>query len=89
MGNEKYVSVVAVGFVELFFYNKILCLLDCLFVPNFKKSLVSVSCLVECGLTVQFNSSVLIKSNNTFICSKILMNGLYFKTPLSCSINVI
>ena len=89
LGNEEYVSVVAIGFVELCFDNKILCLLDCLFVPDFKRNLVSVSCLVERDLTVQFNSSILIKSNNTFICSGILMNDLYFKTPLSYSINVI
>ena len=38
---------------------------------------------------MQFNSSVSIKSNNTFLCSRILMNGLYFLTPLSYSINVI
>ena len=51
---------------------------DCLFVLDFKRNLVSVSCLVEHGLIVHFNSLVSIKSNNTFICSKLLMNGLYF-----------
>ena len=38
---------------------------------------------------MQFNSSISIKSKNSFIFSKILMNGLYFLTPLSYSINVI
>ena len=38
---------------------------------------------MEHGLTVQFNSSVLIKSNNTFILSRLLMNDLYFLTHLS------
>ena len=52
-------------------------------------NLVFVIYLVEHGLTVQFNSSISIKSNNTFICSEILMNGLYFLTPLSYNINVI
>ena len=89
LGNGKYVSVMAVGLVEFFFNNKILCLSDCLFVPDFKRNLVYVSCLVKHGLTVQFNSSVSIKSNNAFICSGLLINGLYFLTPMSYSINAI
>ena len=71
------------------FNNKTLCLSDCLFVLDFKRNLVSVSCLVEHGLTVQFNSSVSIKSNNAFICSGLLINGIYFLTPMSYSINAI
>ena len=89
LGNGEYVSVMAVGLVELCFNNKTLCLSDCLFVPDFKRNLVSVSCLVELGLIVQFNSSVSIKSNNAFICSGLLINGLYFLTPMSYSINAI
>ena len=89
LGNGEYVSVMAVGLVELCFNNKTLCLSDYLFVPDFKRNLASVSCLVEHGLTVQFNSSVSIKSNNAFICSRLLINGLYFLTPMSYSINAI
>ena len=37
---------------------------------------------------MQFNSSVSIKSNNTFVLSGLLMNVLYNLTPLSYSINV-
>ena len=88
-GNGEYVSVMAVGLVELCFNNKTLCLSDCLFVPDFKRNLVSVSCFVEHGLTVQFNSSISIKSNNAFICSGLLINGIYFLTPMSYSINAI
>ena len=89
LGNGEYVSVMAVELVELYFNNKTVCLSDCLFVLDFKRNLVSVSCLVEHGLTVQFNSSVSIKSNNAFICSGLLINGLYFLTPMSYSINAI
>ena len=89
LGKGEYVSVMAVGLVELCFNNKTLCLSDCLFVPDFERNLVSVSCLVEHGLTVQFNSSVSIKSKNAFICSGLLINGLYFLTPMSYSINAI
>ena len=89
LGNGEYVSIMAVGLVESCFNNKTLCLSDCLFVPDFKRNLVYVSCLVEHGLTVQFNSSISIKSNNAFICSGLLINGLYFLTPMSYSINAI
>ena len=46
---------------------KTLCLSNCLFVLDLKRNSVSVSCLLEHGLTMQFNSSISIKSNNTFI----------------------
>ena len=43
----------AIGPVVLFFENnRNLCLKDCLFAPDFKRNLVSVSCLVEHCLTV-------------------------------------
>ena len=38
---------------------------------------------------MQFNSLVLIKSNNAFILFELLMNDMYFLTHLSYSINVI
>ena len=54
LGNGEFISVKAIGLVILSFdNNRTLCLEDCLFVPDFKRNLVSVSCLVEHGLTVQ------------------------------------
>ena len=89
LGNGEPISVKAIGPVVLFFENnRTLCLEDCLFVLDFKKNLVYVSCLVEHGLTLQFNSSVSI-SKSFFICSDDLMNNLYFLSPLSYNINVI
>ena len=69
--------------------NNLSHLSDHLFVPDFNRNLVFVSCLLEHGLIVQFNSSVLIKSDNSFILIVLLMNDFYFLTPLSYSINVI
>ena len=69
--------------------NKTLCLEDCLSALDFKRNLVSVSCLIEHGLTVQFNSSVSIRSKSSFICSDDLMNNIYFSSPLSYDINAI
>ena len=69
--------------------NKTLILEDYLLVPDFKKNLISVSCLIKHGLTVQFNSSVSIRNKYSFICFGILLNGLYFLSPMSYDINVI
>ena len=60
-----------------------------LLVPDFKRNLVSISCLIKHDLTVQFNSSVSIRNKYSFICSGILMNGLYFLSPMSYDINAI
>ena len=62
---------------------------DCLFVSDFKRNLIYVSYLVEHGLTLQFNSSVSIRSRSSFICSGDLINNLYFLSPLSYDINAI
>ena len=80
----------AIGLVELSFdNNRTLILEDCLLVPDFKRNLVSVSCLIKHSLTVQFNSSVSIRNKYSFICSGILMNGLYFLSLMSYDINAI
>ena len=86
----ELISVKAIGPVVLFFENnRTLCLEDCLFAPDFKRNLVYVICLVEHSLTVQFNSSVSIRSKSSFICLSDLMNSLYFLSPLSYDINAI
>ncbi len=88
LGNGEYVSVKAIGQVDLFFNNeRTLCLVDCLYVPDFKRNLVSVGCLIKHGLTVQFNSSVIIRSTSSVICSGDLLDGLYYLSPLSYDIN--
>ena len=69
--------------------NRTLCLEDCLFVPDFKRNFVYVGCLAEHSLTLQFNSSVSIRSKSFFICSSDLMNNLYFISLLSYDINAI
>lgn len=52
----KHVLVKAVGLIILSYdNNRILFLLDYFFVLNCKRNLVSVSCLIEHDLIVQFN----------------------------------
>ena len=67
LGNGEQISVKVIGPIVLFFENnRTSCLEDCLFVPDFKRNLVFVSCLVEHGLTLQFNSSVSMRSKSFF-----------------------
>ena len=84
LGNGEHVSVKALGQVELFFNNdRTLCLIDCLYVPDFKRNLISVSCLFEQGLTVEFNSFITIRSSTSVICTGDLIDGLYYLSPMS------
>lgn len=81
--NKKLVSAIVVRQVTLNFNNdRNLFLFDYLYDPDFKKNLVYVSCLVEQGFTVQFNSSVFIKSSSSIICSGESLNGLYFLSSM-------
>ena len=53
LGNGEPIYVKAIRPIVLFFENnRNLCLEDCLFVQDFKRNLVSISCLVEHGLTL-------------------------------------
>ena len=75
--------MMAIGLVELSFDNNMpLILEDCLLVHDFKRNLVSVSCLIKHGLRVQFNFSISIRNKYSFICSGTLLNGLYFLSPM-------
>ena len=90
LGNGERVSVMAIGLVELSFDKKrTLILEDCLLVPDIKRNLVFISCLIKHSLTVHFNSSVSIRNKYSFICSGILLNSLYFLSRMSYDINVI
>ena len=70
-----------IGLAELCI--KTLCLSDSLFVPDFKRNLVYVSCFVEHGSTMQFNSLVSIKSNDLSYTIKVIEYTDDEKLPLS------
>ena len=71
--------------VTLIFYdNSLLELKDCLYVLEFRKNLISVSSLCKLNYSFLFNNKhVFIKWNNSFICSKSLIDSLYRVIPLS------
>lgn len=78
MGNATKVAAVAVGDVYLSFgRNKTLVLRNCLYVPSFRKNLISVSKLFKDGYSVSFDNKVIIRKNKHFICSGTLVGNLY------------
>ena len=88
LGNGEHVSVKAVGLVTLLFHNNMtLVLQDYLFILDFRCNLISVSCLFEQGLTVEFHSSIIIKSLSSVICLVEMLNNLYFLSLMSYNIN--
>ncbi|KAH6823403.1 hypothetical protein C2S53_000141 [Perilla frutescens var. hirtella] len=83
MGNATRVVAVAVGDVVLpFSSDRTLVLKDCLYVPGFRRNLISVSKLIMDGYYVSFNNKVVIFSGKHFICSGTLDGHLYFLKPI-------
>ena len=87
LGTSQIVSAIAIGSVALFFNNnRTLYLKDCLYVPDLKRNLVSVSCLDQQGYSINFDSSSFIIRNKSTICSGSLIDGLYYLSPKTNSL---
>ena len=63
--------------------DRILVLKDSLYVLSIRKNLISVSKLADNGYSIYFSNSVVIKLNKYFICSDILVVGLYIINHIS------
>ncbi|GFP84296.1 retrovirus-related pol polyprotein from transposon tnt 1-94 [Phtheirospermum japonicum] len=75
MGNATKVAAIAVGDVILSFSSdRTFVLRDCLYVPGFRRNLISVSKLFMDGYSVSFDDKVVVFSGKRFICSGTL-NG--------------
>ena len=82
MGDATKVAVVAVGVVTLSFgFNRILVLNNCLYVPSFRRNLISVSKLALDGYNVCLDRNVSIIMNKRVICSGTLQDNLYIINP--------
>ena len=77
------------GVVTLHFEgDKVLVLDDCLYVPDVRRNLVSVSCLSCNGYSSVFNKNYdFIKFNDDIICRGMLCDNLYLLEPKSLQIN--
>ena len=80
-----HVRVVAkvVGEMSLHFGgHKVLVLKDCLYVPNIRQNLISISCLACNGYSASFNkNSVSILNGEDKICYGMLIDNLYLIEP--------
>jgi transposase InsO family protein len=79
LGNGTLVSASAVGDIRVYLDSRRhLDLIDVYYVPQFKRNLISVSCLNKFGYSVTFNKVFIISKNDKIICQGTLENGLYF-----------
>ena len=79
MASSASILVIAVGDLSLSFSNNsVLALHDCLFVPDFRKNLISVSKLCNDSYLVSFNKTYvsIMKENEVVTCGT-LVNNLY------------
>ena len=84
-GNE--VLAESVGEVHLYFDDfRFIVLKDCFYIPNFKRNLIFVACLINDGYSVSFNKSITIFKNKSLMCNGWLQNNLYFIQPKSYSL---
>ena len=79
LGNGTLVSANAVEDIRVYLDSRRhLDLIDVYYVPQFKRNLISVSCLNKFGYSVTFNKVFIISKNDKIICQGTLENGLYF-----------
>ena len=77
--------VVVVGVVSFLFPGgKLLVLNNCLYVPNVRRNLISISCLLCNRYSAIFNKNMVsIKCNADDICNGMLVENLYILEPIS------
>ena len=71
LGNRALVSASAVGDIRVNLdFSRHLDLIDVYYVPQFKRNLISVSCLNKFRYSVTFNKDFIISRNNKFVCKR-------------------
>jgi hypothetical protein len=76
LGDGTKVPVHSVGIMKLYFKSKVLILTNCLYVPNIRRELISVTHLGKCGYTSILRDMAVIKKNRLFFCFGIILDGL-------------
>ena len=81
-GDGSLVLAEPVGDVHLYFNEfRFILLKNCFYVPNLKRNLISVACLIKDSYSVSFNKTIVIRKNNSFIYSGCMDSNLYFIKP--------
>ena len=79
LGNGVLVSASAVGDISVNLdASRHLYLIDIYYVPQFKRNLISVSCLNKFEYSVTFNKTFIISKDDKFVCKGTLENGLFY-----------
>ena len=81
LADGSRIPVVAVGVFNLCFEARVLMLEDCLYVPNFRRNLISATYLGKHGYFVILKYNVVIKKGKMFICFGNIVDGLYILIP--------
>ena len=90
IGIGAIVAATTIGIFYLELYSSgTLVLEDCLYVPELRRNLVSISKLGCSGYSFLFTSKLVVKFNNKFVTSGILQDGLYFLSSIDNSINCV
>ena len=77
---NKVSTVVFVGVFNLCFESRVLILVECLYVPNVRKNLISATYLGKHGYCVILKDNIVIKKGKVFICSGNIVDSLYILT---------
>ena len=79
LGNRALVFASAVGDISVHLdASRHLDLIDIYYVPQFKRNLISVSCLNKFEYSVTFNKKFIISKDDKFVCKGTLENGLFY-----------
>ena len=79
LGNRALVSASTVGDNRVNLdSSRYLDLIDVYYLPQFKRNLISVSCLNKFGYSVTFNKDFIISKNDKFVCKGTLENDLFY-----------
>ena len=81
LAGRSKIPVVAVGVFNLYFDSRVLILEDCLYVPNVRRNLISITYLGRHGYYVILKDNVVIKKDKVFTNSGNIVDGLYTINP--------
>jgi transposase InsO family protein len=90
MGTGAIVAATAIGtFCLELSSSRTIVLDECLYVPEVRRNLISVSKLGCSGYSFLFTAKLIVKFNNKFLASGILQDGLYIISSTDNSVNCV
>ena len=81
LADRSRIPVIVVGVFNLCIGSRVLILKDCLYVPNVRRNLISVTFLGRHGYYIILKDNIVIKKDKVFIYSDNIADGLFILTP--------